>query len=203
MSLEAPQRGIHRERLLRLLLEGQGSIKTPYELATTAEVTPQYGYKFVRQMEQLGLIQGLRVTDYGGFWRFWLSHHVPPVPREYRVRETNLRKFLTKKNAAPYALTTYVADQLAHHFLSPARWDLYIEPAQLNSWDARLRADADALLGPGNLRLLLHDPQLARLHRDIEGFKVVVDAQLVLDLLVEGGPAAEAAQLIQERRGWV
>ena len=199
--LAPPQRGLQRERLLRHLLERQGQVFTPYDLAVHADVTPQYGYKWVRQLEAEGLLNGTRVLDFEALWAYWRRHHARPARREYRMRDPE--QFLRTRDAAPYALTTYAGETLAHHYLAPARWDLYIDPAQLRPWDARLRQDGDALVGPGNVRLLLHDARIPEEARDIQGLRVVPDALLVLDLLNEGGPCAEAAERIQHHRRWV
>lgn len=186
--LAPPQRGLQRERLLRNLLERQGQTFTPYDLALHAGVTPQYGYKWVRQLEEAGLLDGTRVVNFDRLWAYWRRHHARPTRREYRMRDPE--EFLRKRNAAPYGLTT-------------ARWDLYIDPAQLRTWDVWLREEGDALVGPGNVRLLLHDARVTEESRDIQGLRVVPDALLVLDLLDEGGPCAEAAERIQQHRGWV
>lgn len=199
--LAPPQRGLQRERLLRSLLERQGEAFSPYDLASTADVTPQWAYKWVRGLEQRGLLEGTRVRNYEGLWSYWRRYHAPPVHREYRMRDPE--DFLRTKNAAPYGLTTYVGEMLRYHYLAPARWDLYIDPAALKPWDLRLRTDGDALVGPGNVRLLLHDARLTEESRPVDGLRVVPDALLVLDLLNEGGPCVEAAERIKERRGWV
>lgn len=206
LVLAPPQRGLQRERLLRSLLERQGETFTPYGLALDAAVTPQYAYKWVRELEARGLLEGTRVRDYDGLWSYWRLHHATAVRRDYRMRdpEAFLRNTHTPpgKDAAPYALTTYVGEMLTYHYLAPARWDVYIDPAQLRSWDVRLREDGDALVGPGNVRLLLHDARVTDEGRDVGGLRVVPDALLVLDLLNEGGPCAEAAERIKARRGW-
>lgn len=199
--LAPPQRGLQRERLLRNLLERQGQTFTPYDMALHADVTPQYAYKWVRQREAEGLLDGTRVLDFEGLWAYWRHHHAPAARREYRMRDPE--DFLRRRYAPPYGLTTYVGETLAHHYLTPARWDLYIDPAQLRSWDVRLREDGDALVGPGNVRILLHDARVTEETRDIHGLRVVPDALLVLDLLIEGGPCAEAAERIKHHRGWI
>jgi hypothetical protein len=124
----------------------------------------------------------------------WVSIHKPPRridyalqdPEEY-LRETNLE----------YALTTYRAEALTQSYLFPSRTDLYIKSSDEEAWGKTL--SNKGLKGKGNFRLLVGDKHVFYASKNVNKYKVVSKAQLILDLILEGGVCTEAANMLIEK----
>ena len=101
---------------------------------------------------------------------------------------------LLKKVKLPYVLTTYQAENLMQYHLFPTRIDLYIKQEDRQKWHALLMKEG--LYGKGNVRIMVADDHIGYGRRKIKGLFVVALPQLIIDLFAEGGPAAEAAEML-------
>jgi len=57
----------------------------------------------------------------------------------------------------------------------------------------------NGLVGRGNVRILVDDSHVFYGSLVVRDFSVVSTPQLILDLLVEGGPSVEAAEMLLEK----
>ncbi|MDR0372383.1 MAG: hypothetical protein LBI79_02295 [Nitrososphaerota archaeon] len=99
---------------------------------------------------------------------------------------------LIQTSKLPYTLTTYQAENLVQHYLFPTRIDLYIKRDDVTKWHEELTTDG--LVGKGNLRLLIADEHIFYGAFKRQNLTVVSIAQLIVDLLQEGGVCIEAAE---------
>jgi hypothetical protein len=96
-----------------------------------------------------------------------------------------------------YALTTYSAENLVQGYLFPSRVDFYIDPADLKKW--HLLLSEKGLVGKGNVRILMTDNHVFYNSFVKNGLMIVSMPQLIVDLLVEGVVAVEAAEKLLEK----
>lgn len=184
-------RGLKRERILRVLLTEQKSL-SKNELAKRAQCTRQWVILFLREMEKTKLIQGTKIKNPVGLIKYWLSvHKKPKTYREYMIKEPQK---LLKKTKLVYALTTYQAENIMQYHLFPSRIDLYIKEEDKQKWHTLLIKEG--LYGKGNVRLMVADDHIAYGKRKIDGLWIVSLPQVIIDLFAEGGPAAEAAEML-------
>lgn len=104
---------------------------------------------------------------------------------------------LLKKTKIDYALTTYQAENIVEHHLFPSRIDIYVKEEDLQTWHSHLLKEG--LYGKGNLRIIVAEEQVTYGKRRINGLFIVSLPQLIIDLFTEGGPAAEAAEMLLAR----
>ena len=104
---------------------------------------------------------------------------------------------LLKKTKMNYALTTYQAENIVHHYLFPSRTDLYINEEDLEGWHELMTKNG--LYGKGNVRILIADKHAMFGKKKINNLWIVSLPQLIIDLTREGGPAGEAAQMLMGR----
>lgn len=188
-------RGTKRERVLRALLNQPDGNLTKYRLAKLSECSREWVIEFLRKLETLGLVEQTRVLDFDKLTRYWSQVRLEPEHRDYMLREP---LELLRNMALRYALTTYQAENLVQHYLFPTRTDLYILEEDQVRWHDFIVA-AGGLVGRGNLRLLSTDKHVFYKAFKIQDLTVVSLPQLVVDLLAEGGPCVEAAQLLVEK----
>lgn len=187
-------RGFKRERILRVLLAEPKPL-SKNELARRAGCTRQWVILFLREIEKKKLIQGTRIKNPAGVIKYWLTlHKKPQTYREYMIKEPQK---LLKKAKLPYALTTYQAENIMQYHLFPSRIDLYIKEEDKQKWHTLLIKEG--LYGKGNVRLMVADDHVAYGKRKINGLYVVSLPQVIIDLFIEGGPAAEAAEMLLAR----
>jgi len=99
-----------------------------------------------------------------------------------------------RKTKLPYALTTYQAENMVQHHLFPSRIDMYIKEEDLQAWHSLLLQEG--LYGKGNVRMIVAEEHTFYGKRKLDGLSVVSLPQLIIDLFTEGGPAAEAAEML-------
>ena len=99
-----------------------------------------------------------------------------------------------KKIKMDYAITTYQAENLMQHYLFPSRIDMYIKEEDVQTWHSFLLKEG--LYGRGNVRIIGADEHTMYGKRKLNGLFIVSLPQLIIDLLTEGGPAAEAAEML-------
>ena len=104
---------------------------------------------------------------------------------------------IPKKTHLDYALTTYQAENLVQRFLFPARTDIYIRKEDLEKWHSLMIENG--LYGKGNVKIISVDEHTMYNKDKINGIYTVSVPQLIIDLMKEGGPAAEAAEMLKKR----
>jgi len=188
-------RGRKRERVLRVLLNEPSGSLTKYGIAKLSECSREWVIEFLRKLETQGLVKQTRVLDYGGLIGFWSGVRSEPEHWDYMLREP--LEFLRKIELS-YALTTYQGENLLQHYLFPSRTDFYIREEDREEWH-RLIAAGGGLVGKGNLRILVTDRHVFYNAIRRQELTVVSVPQLIVDLLGEGGPCVEAAQLLLKK----
>lgn len=184
-------RGLKQERILRVLLTEPASLSKS-ELSRKAQCTRQWVILFLRELEKKKLVKATKVVNPVKLINYWLTIHKQPRKyREYMIKEP-LR--LLKKIKLGYALTTYQAENIMQHHLFPSRIDIYIKEENLQSWHSLLLREG--LYGKGNVRIIVAEEHTTYGTRKINGLFVVSLPQLIIDLSTEGGPAAEAAEML-------
>jgi len=187
-------RGLKREKILRALL-AENKPLSKNELSKRAECTRQWIILFLRELEKKKLVKETKVIDPKRLVKYWLSIHKKQGKyRDYMIKEP-LR--LLKKTELNYALTTYQAENLVQHHLFPSRVDIYIKEDDLQKWHSLLIKEG--LYGKGNFRVIVAEEHVGYGKRKLNGLFVVSLSQLIIDLFVEGGPAAEAAEMLLAR----
>ncbi|MBI2669417.1 hypothetical protein HYX14_06260 [Candidatus Woesearchaeota archaeon] len=184
-------RGLKQERILRVLLTEPKSL-SKNELSKRANCTRQWIILFSRELEKKKLVKGTKVVNPAGLIKYWLTIHKKPQKyREYMIKGP-LK--LLKKTKLDYALTTYQAENVVQRHLFPSRIDIYIKEEDLQTWHSLLLKEG--LYGKGNVRITVAEEQVTYGKRKINGLFVVSLPQLIIDLYTEGGPAAEAAEML-------
>ncbi|HIG93473.1 TPA: hypothetical protein HA242_03615 [Candidatus Woesearchaeota archaeon] len=184
-------RGLKRERIIRVLLAESKSL-SKNELSKRANCTRQWIILFLRELEKNKLVKETKVVNPAGLIKFWLTIHKKPKKyREYMIKEP-LK--LLKKIKLDYALTTYQAENIVQHHLFPSRIDIYIKEEDFQTWHSLLMKEG--LYGKGNVRTIVTEEHIFYGKRKLNGLSVVSLPQIIIDLFAEGGPAAEAAQML-------
>lgn len=188
------KRGLVRERIIRILLNNPGGDLTKYRIAKLAKAAYSWTHDFLRDLESSGLVEKTRVTDYRELASLWRWFRTVPDRKEYMVQSP---LDLLRSAGLRYALTTYAAENLVQRHLFPSRVDFYIDPEDKARWHAVL--SREGLVGKGNTRVLIGDAHVFYNMSEREGLGTVSVPQLVVDLLGEGGPCAEAAEMLMEK----
>ncbi|MDD4878779.1 MAG: hypothetical protein PHO02_07170 [Candidatus Nanoarchaeia archaeon] len=187
-------RGDKRERILRVLLSEEKPLSR-LELSKRAECTRQWVILFLRQLEKKNLIKGTNVLSGEKLLNYWLGlKKDKPKFKMYMVRDPLP---VLKKSNLDYALTTYQAENLVQHYLFPSRTDLYVKQEDMEKWHGLMVKNG--LYGSGNVRLIPYDKHVFYKRRKINGLFAVSLPQLIIDLLKEGGPCGEAAEMLLKR----
>ncbi|MBI2147391.1 hypothetical protein HYU19_02830 [Candidatus Woesearchaeota archaeon] len=184
-------RGLKRERILRVLLTEPTPL-SKNELSKKAQCTRQWVILFLRQLEKKKLVKETKVVNPVGLAKYWLTIHKKYKKyREYMVKEPAR---LLKQTRLDYALTTYQAENMVQHHLFPSRIDMYIKEEDLQTWHSLFLKEG--LYGKGNVRVITAEEHTVYGKRKLNGLFVVSLPQLIIDLFTEGGPAAEAAEML-------
>ena len=184
-------RGLKRERILRVLLTEPKPL-SKNELSKKAQCTRQWVILFLRELEKKKLVKTTTIIDPAQLIKYWITIHKKPKKyREYMVHEP-LK--LLKKIKCDYALTTYQAENIVEHHLFPSRTDIYIKEKDLKTWHSNLLQQG--LYGKGNVRIIMVEEHVSYGRKKINGLFIVSLPQLIIDLFLEGGPAAEAAEML-------
>jgi len=187
-------RGDKRERILRVLLNSKDTL-SKNEISKRAECTRQWVILFLKELEKKKVIKNTEPTNRKKLLEYWLKiSNKPKKIQNYMVREP-LK--LLKKTKLDYALTTYQAENLVQHFLFPSRIDLYIKEEDLDKWHTLMTKNG--LYGKGNVRMIISDKHVMYNKIKIRGLFEVSLPQLIIDLIKEGGPCQEAAEMLRGR----
>ena len=185
-------KGDKRERIIRILLDNPDGSLTAYRIHIKAECSEQWTGSYLKKLENMNLIKKTKVTNIYGLFEHWLRIRSPLQFAEYHLQKDPLT--IIKNSNLSYALTTYQADNLIHRYLFPTRTDIYVLKDELNLWHNTLLSHG--LIGAGNTRIIIADPHLIKNANIQKGYYIVSKSQLICDLLMEGGVALDAANLL-------
>jgi hypothetical protein len=184
-------RGVKWERIIRVLLNDPEGSLTKYRVAKLSGCSIGWTMEYLGRMEREGLIAGTRVEDFKGLVELWAEAAPRPAHRAFNhPRPADL----LSRTGMDYALTTYIADDILHHYLFPSRWDLYVRADDVDRWRTVLAGEG--MVGAGNMRLLLHDDHALYNRQRIDGLWVASVPQVLVDLRREGGVCGEAYELM-------
>jgi DNA-binding Lrp family transcriptional regulator len=187
-------RGDKRERILRVLL----STKEPLsknELSKRSGCTRQWVILFLRELQKKKLVKDTTAINNKKLLEYWIT--ISKKVKKYRSYMVKEPLNILKKVKADYALTTYQAENIMQHYLFPSRIDIYIRKADLESW--HILMTKNGLYGKGNVRIIPADEHIMYGKRNIDGLSIVSLPQLIIDLIKEGGPCHEAAEMLMKR----
>jgi len=194
--LETParQRGFKKERLHRVLLNHPVGDLSRYELARRAQVSKGWAYEYFDQLASNGFVQDASVVDPEGLYHHWLETRIEP-----NAVRVSFQRPLAQIRAADfeYALTTYEAEQVHQGFLFSSSTDLYVREDDIPAWLDVI--EDEGLIGGGNTEFRATDEHVFYNAQTVDDVTTVSIPQLIVDLLDEGGPAAEAATRLIER----
>ncbi len=188
------KRGLIRERIIRILLNNPSGDLTKYRVAKLADAAYSWVHDFLKNLESNSLIKKTSVANHQGLFSLWREFQIIPEKREYMIQDPFK---ILKSNALKYALTTYVGENLMQKYLIPSRVDFYIDPKDKAKWHDIL--SNSGLVGKGNVRVLIGDTHVFYNMFEREGLNTVSIPQLIVDLLREGGPCGEAAEMLIEK----
>jgi hypothetical protein len=187
-------RGDKRERILRVLLNSKEYL-SKNELSKQAECSRQWVILFLKKLGKKKLVRDTEPIDRKKLMQYWIS--ISKKPRKFRSYMVKEPLGLLKKVKLDYALTTYQAENIVQHYLFPSRIDLYIKESDLERWHTILTKNG--LYGKGNVRIIITDEHVMYGKRIINGLSIVSIPQLIIDLIKEGGPCQEAAEMLIKR----
>lgn len=195
MLLQKPERerGVKKERILRVLLNHADGDLTKYRIAKVADASEPWVIEYTKKLEEEGLIEDTTVLDPRALYEEWEDIRITPNQAAVSLQQP---MGILEETDLDYALTTYQAENLVQGFLFPSRTDFYIQPEQAEKWTKII--EKKGLLGGGNTRIRVMDDHV--FYRTVirDGHTVVSTPQLILDLLAEGGPCKEAADRLIE-----
>lgn len=184
-------RGDKQERIIRVLLNEKESLSR-YKIASKADCSKTWVIQYLKKLEKLKIVKGTKVINRFALFDVWKSIHKKPKKfRSYMVKDP-LK--LLKETELDYALTTYQAENIVQHHLFPSRFDIYIKEKDLEKWHKLMTKNG--LYGKGNVKVIVADDHVMYKKRKLEGIYVVSKPQLIIDLYDEGGPCAEAAEML-------
>lgn len=185
-------KGEKRERIIRTLLDNPDGSLTAYRIHKEAGCSEQWVGSYLMKLASINLVDKTRVVDVIGLFNHWLSIRIPPRYVDYHLQQEPLE--IIKNISHSYALTTYQADYLVNRYLFPTRTDIYILQKDLDQWHKSLLSHG--LVGPGNTRILIADPHIIKNSFKKQHYSIVPRPQLICDLLMEGGVAVDAANIL-------
>jgi len=189
-------RGDKRERILRVLLNSKEAL-SKNELSKRADCSRQWVILFLKELGKKKLIRNTEPIDKKKLLQHWIN--ISKKPKKFRSYMVKEPLSLLKKAKLDYALTTYQAENIVQHYLFPSRIDLYIKESDLERWHTILTKNG--LYGKGNVRIIITDEHVMYRKRIIDGLSIVSIPQLIIDLIKEGGPCQEAAEMLMKRIG--
>ncbi|HZX44656.1 MAG TPA: hypothetical protein VFF28_03145 [Candidatus Nanoarchaeia archaeon] len=184
-------RGKKQERILRVMLNNKELSKN--EISKQALCSRRWVIQFLQKLEKKGLVKNTKILDKKKLISYWVSISKKLKFRSYMIKEP---LELLKKANMEYALTTYQAENIVQHFLFPSRIDIYIKEADLDGWHSLMTKNG--LYGKGNVRITIEDEHVMYQKRVINGLAIVSLPQLIVDLIKEGGPCVEAAEMLMK-----
>lgn len=187
------QRGIKRERLLRVLLFQPDGSLSKRELARRACTTSEWAVNVTNQLESMGYVDGTAVTEHEQLFEYWQNNRIQP--NRVSVAIQNPVTTIQQTNFE-HAFTTYQAENAKQGYLFPARTAVYIHPDDAGDWTNWI--ESNALIGGGNTEIRVGDAHVFYEADLVNDMDIVCTPQLILDLLDEGGPCVDAAHRLMD-----
>jgi DNA-binding Lrp family transcriptional regulator len=196
MLLEKPARtrGFKKERLHRVLLNHAGGERSRYEIAKEADVSSSWAYEYLEQLAEEGIVEDAVVVDPPALYERWRETRIEPNAVQVSLQQPLDR---IREAGLDYALTTDEAEQVHQGFLFPSTTVLYVREADIEEW-LDLVAE-EGFVGGGNTELRATDEHVFYNAHTVGDVTTVSVQQLIVDLLDEDGPAAEAANRLLSR----
>jgi DNA-binding Lrp family transcriptional regulator len=190
MQLQKPDRtrGVKKERILRVLLNNPDGTLSKYRIAKEVDASEPWVLEYTGKLEDKDLIENTAVLKPRKLYEEWQDVRVAPNQLSVSLQQP---MDLLQETNLDYALTTYQAENLVQEFLFPSTTDFYIRPMQAEEWTQII--EDKGLLGGGNTRVRVTDDHVFYETERRTSHMVVSTPQLIVDLLVEGGPCDEAA----------
>ena len=187
-------RGDKRERILRVLLNNTEAL-SKNELSKHAECSRQWVIQFLKALQNKGMIKETSIVDRKKLLEYWFT--ISKKRKKFRSYMVKDPLEILRNTKLDYALTTYQAENIVQHYLFPSRFDLYIKESDLEQWHSIMTKRG--LYGKGNVRIIIADSRAMYGKRNINGISIVSLPQLIIDLIHEGGPCQEAAEMLMKR----
>jgi len=182
------------ERIYRILLNTRKRKKSWYQIAKDGEISYGWAHKILTELQNKDIIKGTIIKRPRHLLDIWSNHRFPLLYREYHVQ---IPKEVLKKVKMEYAFSTYFGEHLLGGYLFPHRFDIYIHEHDAAVWHAYL--SNKGYVGRGNIRIMLSDEHVFWDGKKIDGWPVVSNQQLIVDLIREGGECLEAADILISR----
>jgi DNA-binding Lrp family transcriptional regulator len=186
-------RGDKRERILRVLLNSKETL-SKNELSKQAECTRQWVILFLKELEKKKLVKDAKPINKNNLLKYWIK--ISKKHRKFRSYMVKEPLEILKNAKMDYAITTYQAENMVQHYLFPSRTDIYIKEQDLDKWHKIMTKNG--LYGKGNVRIIIADEHVMYGKRIINGISIVSIYQLIIDLIKEGGPCQEAAEMLMK-----
>jgi|AntDeeMinimDraft_5_1070356.scaffolds.fasta_scaffold13321_2 predicted ArsR family transcriptional regulator len=196
MLLEKParERGFKKERLHRVLLNHPNGDRSRYEIAKEADVSSSWAYEYFDQLAEAGIVEETKVRDPPALYQRWRKTRVEPNAVQVSLQQPLDR---IQETGLDYALTTDEAEQVHQGFLFPSTTALYVREGDIDKWLEVV--EEEGFVGGGNTELRATDEHVFYNVQTVDGVTTVSIPQLIVDLLDEDGPAAEAADRLMTR----
>jgi hypothetical protein len=184
-------RGDKQERMLRILLSKVSNNRTWYSIAKEAESSYGSAHRFLTDLSESGFIDGSKVVDARGLFKYWAMRRDKRLFREYHIRNPEA---VLRDVRFDYALTGYFGENLIGGYLFPRFREFYVMAGDAAKWDSLLLANGMA--GHGNVKVILADDHVFYERQMVKGWPLVSIQQLIVDLMRTGAECAEAADLL-------
>ncbi|OKY78504.1 MAG: hypothetical protein BTN85_0995 [Candidatus Methanohalarchaeum thermophilum] len=196
MLLEKPERerGLKKERIIRVLLNHPEEDITKYRVAKLADVSEPWCREYTERLQEKDLLKDTKVIKPNGLYREWKNIRISPNQLTVALQKPMQ---LLENIELGYALTTYQAENLKQGLLFPSTTDFYVKEEEIEDWIQLIKERGS--LGGGNTRLRATDQHVFYKQEEIEGYNIVSTPQLILDLLEEEGPCKEAARKLIDK----
>lgn len=192
--IQEAKRGEIKEQIIRILLNYPTGTLTKYRVWKLSEGSQTWVYDFLNELETKGYIENTKVTNIKKLFQYWKTNRTTPIQQTYLIK-TPMK--LLEKTEMEYALTTYRAENLIQNHLFPSRTDIYCKREDYEQWHSLL--SEKGAVGGGNLKTLYTSKHVFFNSQNIDDYTIVSTPQLILDLLIEGGPAIEAAEMLMNK----
>jgi len=188
------KRGDVQDRIIRVLLNYPDGRLSKYRVMILSEGSQTWVYDYINQLGKKGYLDNTKVIDIKGLFQLWKKISKKVLIKEYLVK--NPMKLLNATERK-YALTTYQAENLIQNYLFPSRTDIYCKNEDQNYWQEKIGKFGQ--VGKGNFRIIYDNDHVFFNSTIINNYTIVSTPQLIVDLLKEGGPSVEAAEMLIEK----
>lgn len=203
-------------RIARILLEGGDREWLQRDLQTETGCSPGYVSRVLKELVREGFVRKegsgapnmpflYRVANFSGLLSAWeredrFYRRVKIV--SYSVLESDVDRVALRVRDAlegsPFAFTQWYAAWLRHPHTTPPLVSVYVPEETLRWFEPGRRVDTG-----GNLRLLVpEDEGVFQGLREVDGFPLVSDAQIYLDLIDMGQRGPDAARSLRKWEGF-